>query len=267
MKRVDFFIVGAMRSGTSSLRNALMLNPKINMARGEPRFFSHAKNYEKELEHYHALFDWDDRFVVRGEKSPPYAIKAAVPERLRDYNPEAKIVWTLRDPVKRAVSHFKHSRINTDDALTLGYAIANRDRLEQEGSTMAYVYRSEYHKHIRRWLEFFPFERHHFIILEELLEKPEAELRSLHQFLGVPWHDGVCFPHSNSKKMAAFARRVKIDRRDVEELERVLSPTREALEEVIGRPIDAWRKTEPRNQEPWMRRAGAGLLSIFKTAP
>jgi len=266
MQRVDFFIVGAMRSGTSSLRNALMLNPKINVARGEPQFFSHAKNYEKELEHYHALFDWSDRIVVRGEKSPPYAVKPAVPERLRSYNPEAKIVWTLRDPVKRAVSHFQYSRLNTDEALTLSYAIENREKLEREGSTMAYVYRSEYHKHIRRWLEFFPVEQHHFIILEELLENPEAELRRLHQFLGAPWHDGICFRRSNSRKVAAFAKRVKIDQRDVEELERVLSPTREALEAIIGRPIDAWQKKQPREEDSWLKRLGTALHPFYKAS-
>lgn len=267
MRRVDFFIVGAMRSGTSSLRDALMLNPRINVPRGEPMFFNRTENYAKGLEHYHSLFDWDDQFVVRGEKSPPYAVTPEVPERLRDYNPGAKIVWTLRDPVKRAISHYQHSRFRTKEALTLSYAIENKEKLEKECSSMAYVYRSEYHKHIRRWLDFFPLEQHSFIILEELLENPEAELRKVHQFLGAPWHEGVFLPHSKNKKMAAFTRSMKIDEHEIEELEHALSPTRKALEETIGRPIHAWRKIEGRRNEPWLKRVSAVLRSLRKTSP
>jgi len=267
VQRVDFFIVGAMRSGTSSLRDALMLNPRINVPRGEPMFFSRTENYAKGVGYYHALFDWDQRFVVRGEKSPPYAVTPEVPERLRGYNPEAKIIWTLRDPVARAVSHYRHSRFRTDKALTLSYAIENKERLEKEGSSMAYVYRSEYHKHIRRWLEFFPFEQHHFIILEELLTNPDAELRKVHSFLNAPWDDGVYLPYSKNKKMAAFAKRLKMDQRDVEELERVLFPTRKALEAIIGRPIDAWQKKQLRKEDPWLKRAAATLRSFYKASP
>jgi hypothetical protein len=176
-KRVDFFIVGAMRSGTSSIRDALTRNPTINVAHGEPKFFSDELRVSSGYEAYHELFDWDNNYVLRGEKSPQYSVSLTAPKRIQEYNPDARIIWMFRDPVARAISHYAHSRYRTEKAIPLQEAIEKREELERVRSTMAYVYRSEYQKHITHWLSFFPREQHFIIILENLLDHPAVEMQ------------------------------------------------------------------------------------------
>jgi hypothetical protein len=251
MGRVDFFIVGAMRAGTSSLRDALMLNPHINIPRGEPMFFSHESRFREGLDSYHELFDWKNDYSIRGEKSPPYSVTPGAAERLKSYNPSAKIVWMLREPVARAISHYQHSLFRRgEDALSLKEAVQKREELEAISSTMAYVFRSEYHKQIEHWLEYFPREQHHVIILEELLASPEMELRRLHDFLGAPWSEGVTLPHSKNRKMAEFVKKVEISEADVQVLEEALSDTKPEVERLLGRSLPAWKR--PRRGSGWL---------------
>jgi hypothetical protein len=239
MKKVDFLIVGAMRSGTSSLRDALALNPHIDMARGEPMFFT--RDFALGFDHYHAHFDWDGQHVIHGEKSPPYAVDPFAPERVRDYNPSAKIVWILRDPVKRAVSHFQHSSFRTNGAaVPLRDAIRMSGNMRDGNSTMDYVFRSQYDRHIKGWVQFFPMEQQIILVLEEVLAAPELELGRLHKFLGVPMHCNVTLPHAKSQKMAKFVDGMEISPQDVRELERVLAPTKRGVEKLLQRRISAW---------------------------
>jgi hypothetical protein len=239
MDRVNFFIVGAMRSGTSSLRDALKLHTMVNMAPREPMFFSHPNKFDS-VEDYHALFDWSDRYAIRGEKSPTYAVSERAPQELAKYNSNAKIIWTLREPIRRAVSHFQHARFRVPDAITILESIANREELERQRDSFAYVFRSEYHKQITRWLTYFPRHQHHIIIWEELLADPAIELRRLFEFLEIA-HEDIELPFSKNKKSAAFAENLKATPEELAALREALADTPRQVEQILGRPIPAWR--------------------------
>lgn len=251
MKRVDFFIVGAMRSGTSSLRDLLARNHRIGMAPGEPLFFSHDKVFRQGIEHYHSRFDWSRRRAVRGEKSPPYSVVPHTIDRVFNYNSDAKIIWILRDPAKRAVSHFQHARFRSPDAISLEEAIERKDELERERSTMAYVYRSEYCKHIERWMRRFPEQQHHVMIFEELVAATKQEVQRVHDFLGVPMPFGdrlslptplarMRLPRSVNKQSKRSAAGHQPASGTMERLRRNLEPAVAEVEDLLGRPIPAW---------------------------
>lgn len=109
----DFIIVGAMKSGTTTLYRYLAEHPEIGMSRDkETDFFILQKNYGKGPDWYSGQFD--PRFAVHGEASPNYT-KArdfpGVPERMRGLCPEVRLVYIVRDPVDRAESQFRHSFI------------------------------------------------------------------------------------------------------------------------------------------------------------
>lgn len=104
MKLPNFFVVGAIRCGTSSMRTYLDGHPQIFMAKNEPRFFSTdlranwAPNpTERE---YHEMFrSASERHIAVGDSSPIYLFsKAAVPNIL-NFSPNAKFVVMLRRPV------------------------------------------------------------------------------------------------------------------------------------------------------------------------
>lgn len=243
--KVDFFIVGAMRSGTSSIRDQLDLDPKINMAHGEPMFFSNDKKYQQGFSEYHALFDWSNSDVVlRGEKSPRYAVSPTAPKRVYDYNSEAKIIWMLRDPVKRAISHYIHSVYRAgDNATSLDEAIEKSGELEKSNSTMAYVFRSQYEKQIDAWSKYFPHQK--IVILEDLINNSESVMREIYDYLEVDPGIALGFQrHSRAKVDQEKAKIEKSNPTTVEQKEKLfelLEPTIIEIEGMLGRRLDAWR--------------------------
>ena len=115
--KVDFFIVGAPKSGTTSLYNYLDQHKSITMSSvKEPNYFScieieDQKLYYKTkqiptLDKYHALFNFKNGSCLFGEASVSYLYYKDIASRIKNYNEDAKIIIILRDPVERAVSHY-----------------------------------------------------------------------------------------------------------------------------------------------------------------
>lgn len=100
------FIVGAQKAGTSSLFRYLELSP--NLTGSEPKEVGF---FDKEY-HFKKGVDWYERHFVRRKKgsqiyfeaTPEYLYREQVPRRIYEYNPNAKIVILLREPVSRAYS-------------------------------------------------------------------------------------------------------------------------------------------------------------------
>lgn len=129
-----FFIIGAAKSGTTSLHRYLDQHPQIQMSlRKEPNFFSGADNGIPytfgrigDLEEYEKLFD--PSAAVRGESSPSYADyprRQGVPERIKELVPEAKLIYLVRDPIERTVSHYHHRVANGGERRPLREALSD----------------------------------------------------------------------------------------------------------------------------------------------
>ena len=115
--KVNFFIVGAPKAGTTSLYSYLKQHHSISMSLvKEPNYFSHTeilaqKLYYKtrlitDLKKYHSLFDFKNSSCLYGEASVSYLFYNDVAAKIKEYNENAKIIILLRDPVERAVSHY-----------------------------------------------------------------------------------------------------------------------------------------------------------------
>ncbi|MFM9056644.1 MAG: sulfotransferase domain-containing protein, partial [Bacteroidota bacterium] len=115
-EKTGFFIVGAAKAGTSALHHVLSLHPGVSMSSvKEPNFFSWDLIEQQQLyyetpqirteDSYEALFQGHPG-RLRGEASVSYLYYPAVAKRLYDYNPSAKIIIVLREPISRAQSHY-----------------------------------------------------------------------------------------------------------------------------------------------------------------
>src|SRR6266568_8270036 len=111
----NFLIVGAMKSGTSSLWSYLRSHPQVFMPdMKEPMFFVEKKNWSKGLDWYRGLFDDAGEAVAIGEASQPYTMAHSfpgVPGRIVSLIPDVKIIYVLRHPVERMRSHYLHDRV------------------------------------------------------------------------------------------------------------------------------------------------------------
>lgn len=240
---VDFFIVGAMKSGTSSLRDMLRQHPNVDLYRGEIHYFDKLNLFEKGGEWYHEHFDFNcSPGVLHGDKSPSYSLDPDTPARMYSYNPEARIIWIFRDPVKRAVSNFHHAKKRNQDAMSIEESLSQAEELAAKNSPAAYLYRSQYERHLAAFTEYFPEDRQYILIFEELLANPAAEVGKLVSWLGLEAGTELKLPHSNEGK-PVIKRKFPVHEDTMKQLGDLLVPTLSAVEGRLGRKVEAWRKT------------------------
>ena len=112
--KVNTFIVGAPKAGTTSLHFYLQQHPDVCMSEiKEPNYFT-AQEVVKlyydvspvnSEDWYHSIFTKPTRKVI-GEGSVSYLFYPEVAQKIYNYNPEARILIILRNPVQRAFSHY-----------------------------------------------------------------------------------------------------------------------------------------------------------------
>jgi hypothetical protein len=176
----NLIVIGAMKSGTSSLHYYLDAHPDIAMARvKELNFFSLDRIWAKGIDWYAKQFDPGSR--IRGESSPSYSKfphVPAVPERMATIVPDAKLIYLVRDPIDRAVSHYLHVSESGRDDRKLNEALSQFER-------NPYLDCSSYSMQLDRYLGYFPPSRILVVQSEALKTGREETLRRIFRFLSV----------------------------------------------------------------------------------
>ena len=124
MIKPNLFLIGAMKSGTTTLHELLARHPQLSMC--EPKEPCHfvapevlathwpemwRKGYWRSETDYLALFPAKPGARYRGESSTDYSKRPlvdGVAERIAAYNPQARFIYIMRDPVERTISHYWH---------------------------------------------------------------------------------------------------------------------------------------------------------------
>ena len=175
----NLVVIGGLKCGTTSLHHYLNLHPEVEMSRPkELNFFVAELNWPLGPEWYASHFS--GRGPIRGESSPHYTNRPrfeGVAERMRSVLGEARLVYMVRDPIDRMLSHYLHNVGGGYDDRTLSDAFADRDS--------AYVTRSRYFFQLEPYLEEFGPERIEIVGREELKRDRPATMRRVFAFLGV----------------------------------------------------------------------------------
>jgi hypothetical protein len=196
-----FLIIGAQRSGTTSMFHYLSKHPDIFMPPcKEVHYFD--LNYDKGIDWYKNFFvsNLHEEKLV-GEASPYYIFHPLVAQRVARYLPWVKIIVLLRNPVDRAFSHYKHSRkLNLEYIESFEEAIMREsERIDNEKMKIifkqvddsesfrnfSYLNRGLYYQQITKWLQFFPLKQFCFIKSEEFFSNTTEVCVKVCQFLGV----------------------------------------------------------------------------------
>jgi hypothetical protein len=187
-----FFIIGAAKAGTTSLHYYLEQHPEVQMsAVKETNFFAGPPNGTRyptgrveRLEDYEALFD--PAFRVRGEASPSYTNaprRAGVPQRIAETVPDAHLIYLVRDPIDRVVSHYQMLVGNGRLELSFRETLAELD--EADPHSFYLTSQSFYGRQLELYLEEFPQERVLVLDQAKLQSRRDATLESTFEFLGV----------------------------------------------------------------------------------
>lgn len=227
----NFIIIGAMRSGTTTLARSLGAHPDVFMApQKEVHFFD--RHYERGVDWYRSRFTGAGGERRIGEATPAYMFDATALERMADLVPDALLLSILRNPVDRAYSHYWLERGLGRETLSFREAIeAEPDRLAEDRSPMrinrAYLECSRYLSQLERVCSRYPRSSVHVTILEKLEEEPRRTFREVYAFLGVD--PGFAPPTSDLRMNRYQAYRSLTVRRLVRRGRRTL------LKRVVGR--------------------------------
>lgn len=186
LRRPNLFIIGAMKSGTTSLHEYLNTHPQIAMSENkEPGYFVEELSLRKGEAWYLGLFDRDTRYRYRGESSTHYTklpVYRGVPERLHQFNPDARLVYIMRNPFDRVVSHYWHVVRNIERGGEL------RPLLKAVRQKPEYLAFSDYAMQLEPYVERFGKDSLLTLTFEALIENPQRELDRIYRWLGLPAH-------------------------------------------------------------------------------
>lgn len=215
---LDFFIVGAQKSGTTSICSILNHHKKIFISTPkEPMFFcrddvSLHPCFFMERSHEWLHFDWEkdkDNLLVRyeslfrksspgvlcGEGSTTYMPSRRVPERISSLNPGAKIIFILRNPVDRAYSAYWHNVYEGSISMTFH----NQLRFDGQGILSMGLYK----EYIEHYMKYFPREQLYFEVFEEFKSNKQNCIDNILRFLNVDGKIDVTKVHEKTNRAIA----------------------------------------------------------------
>ncbi|MBV8981371.1 MAG: sulfotransferase [Acidimicrobiia bacterium] len=176
----NFVVVGAQKAGTTSLYRYLRAHPQVFMpATKELNFFVENFAWRRGLEWYTSHFRNAGDAVAIGEASPTYSMYPLLPgvaERMAATVPDARLIYTLREPVDRMRSGYI-------DALSVG----SESRPIKEALLLdsRYLIPSSYALQIEHFLAHFDRSQLLVVLAEDLRQRRPETLAKIFEFLGV----------------------------------------------------------------------------------
>jgi len=190
----NFFIVGAPKTGTSSLYNHLKEIPGIYMSPvKEPNYFSRSNVPDNSIyrpirdkEEYLNLFEKVKDEKIVGDASTKYLTDVHAYELIHQVSPQARILISLRDPVDRTFSQYLmnvqmgrwtqsfHERLQME----LEHPVNKSERHLQ-------IYEGMYSESVKRYLEVFGPQQVKIIIFEEWIRNTKDTIEEILRFLGL----------------------------------------------------------------------------------
>jgi hypothetical protein len=205
----NFFIVGAPKCGTTSLAATLSLHPEVFMSNPkEPHAFGSDLQFLRDRtppDEYVRLFKDVDGERAVGEASVWYLRSQRAPREIWDFNPEARILVLLRNPVD--VLHSLHAQAlrngveHIRDFRAALEAEPDRRRTVKRGGRYArlllYSEAVGFASQLQRYLERFGSEQVEVVLLDDLVADPSSVLSRVQGFLRIEQRSNVRLLHRN----------------------------------------------------------------------
>jgi Sulfotransferase domain len=174
-----FLVIGAMKSGTSSLSRYVRSHPdSFCSAKKEPEFFS--MHWKLGIDWYRSLFADAGEAVAVGEfstgytKAPRYS---EVAERVASVVPDVRIVYLVRDPVQRIRSQYIHQVAKEREHRSFDEAIRTPPSQYLDWSRYAYQ--------LEPYVRLFPREQLLVLRAEDLRDRRDTAVAQVFEFLGL----------------------------------------------------------------------------------
>ncbi|KUK77794.1 MAG: Sulfotransferase [candidate division WS6 bacterium 34_10] len=208
MKKVDFFIIGNPKSGTTTYYNLLKLHPEVFLPRyKELRYFCTDLHRESDqyhgakihypvrtIEQYQGFYKDAKAHQFLGEVTPHYAFSKEAAKNIYEYNPDAKIILFLREPAsfieslhRELSGHLSENQKDLFIALDLEEQRRKGEALPEKVPTPRYLFYSEwtnFYKQIQRYVELFGAKQIKVIFLKQIATDEKKVLKDILKFIG-----------------------------------------------------------------------------------
>jgi hypothetical protein len=196
----NFIIIGAMKCATSTLHLQLARQPGFFMSEPkEPNFFSDDAVYARGPKYYRELFAAAGGAALRGESSTHYTKLPTYPKtivRMRELLADIKLIYVMRHPLERLVSHYIHEWSLRNIDAPLDRAVDAHPQLIDYGC---------YHMQLAPFVEAYGRANVLPVFVERLQGNPQTELERVCRFLGYAgtpvWSPDVARQNASSERL------------------------------------------------------------------
>ena len=216
MKKPNFFIVGAPKCGTTALYSYLCTHPNIFLPRWkEPHLFAsdlrEGRSWTRTLDEYLRLFrKAKPCHIAIGEASVAYLFSQVAIPKIHEFNPEARLLAMVRNPIEMTQSHHLQALYNfnedEEDFEKAWNLQKTRRRGERIPSTcrnpvfLQYAKVASLGEQIERLLKVFPREQVRVVVFDDFTNSTLSVYKDILEFLGVPYDGRTEFPKVNVRK-------------------------------------------------------------------
>lgn len=194
-KYPNLYFIGGMRCGSTTIHNLLNQHPQINMSIvKEPRYweakyleFTENRHLEKFVgrgkfrtyEKYNDLFNYKDKDIKYNGESSHYLHKKDLAAFIKNHVPDARIIISLRNPIKRLASEYRY--VSNKKNLKCGLNEWINNALDSNGR----VKKGLYSKSVKEYTEVFGTSNVHILFFEDLIINQEKLANRMFEFLGL----------------------------------------------------------------------------------
>lgn len=215
MRKPNFFIIGAPKCGTTAMYYYLKSHPNIFMSEvKEPHFFDdHIPRiwYAATTDQYLQLFaKAGEQHTIVGEASTVYLRSKTALAAIREFNPQAKLLIMLRNPVDMLPSYHSQMRIgHREDIENFEEAWRMQDKrrqgenipaLCQAAAFLDYQLVASFGAQVERWYQAFPREQIKVVLMDDFRADTRQVYREVLDFLGIPDDGRQDFPPVNESR-------------------------------------------------------------------
>jgi len=203
MSKPDFIIMGAMKSATSTLHAQLALQDGIFMSTPkEPNYFSDDAEYARGEDWYQSLFSDASDLDICGESSTHYTKLPDYPltlERMAKQLEKPKLIYMVRHPVDRLVSHYIHQWSRNKFKCEINSAI------EEYSELVSY---SCYAKQLKPYVAHYGRENILVVFMESIKNNPQELIERVADFIGfsgqVQWRHDLAKQNVSKERIRIF---------------------------------------------------------------
>ena len=196
--KVSVFLAGCQKTASTWLYHCFREHPDIFVPELDAIHYFTINHY-RGLDWYHPYFGEAGSGQTLIDATPSYIRDPEAARRIFAYNPEAKLIFSLRNPIDRAFSHYWHQKRKGQ----VGYAFEDAINYRGVGNIDMFdnwIRAGMYIELLQPFLELFPKENIKVVWFEDLKKDPNAFIKEVFSFIGV---DEAFVPNTVSEKRNA----------------------------------------------------------------